>query len=69
MWLLKRLLNAIYLCVLSVEKWKYRLDKKAYYGEILMDLSKLFDTINHDLFIAIAFSMASYMASIKTLVH
>lgn len=34
-----------------------------------MDLSKLFDTINHDLFIAIAFSMAWYMASVKTLVH
>ena len=32
-----------------VEKWKYKLDKKVYSGEILVELSGAFDTINHEL--------------------
>ena len=35
-----------------VEKWKASLDKKGYAGAVLMDLSKTFDTINHELLLA-----------------
>ena len=35
-----------------IEKWKKNLDDKSYGGVVLMDLSKAFDTLNHDLLIA-----------------
>ena len=35
-----------------IEKWKESLDNKCIAGAILMDLSKAFDTINHELLIA-----------------
>ena len=35
-----------------LEKWRNILDNKGYSGEILMDLSKAFDTINHELHLA-----------------
>ena len=34
-----------------IEKWKNILDKKWYGGAVLMDLSRAFDTLNHDLLI------------------
>ena len=35
-----------------LEKWKITLDKRGYAGAINMDLSKAFDTINHELLLA-----------------
>ena len=35
-----------------LEKWKSILDKKGFAEAVLMDLSKAFDTINHELLIA-----------------
>ena len=35
-----------------IEKWKSILDKKGFSEAVLMDLSKAFDTINHELLIA-----------------
>ena len=35
-----------------IEKWKKVLDKKGFGGAVLMDLSKVFNIINHDLLIA-----------------
>ena len=34
------------------EKWKKDLDGQGYGGAVLMELSKAFDTLNHDLLIA-----------------
>ena len=54
--LLKKVINffrngAPYLLAL-IEKWEKNLDDKIYGGAVLMDLSKAFDTLNHDLLIA-----------------
>ena len=35
-----------------IEKWKSSLDKNEYAGAVLMDLSKAFDCLNHDLLLA-----------------
>ena len=35
-----------------LEKWKLSIDNKGFAGGILMDLSKTFDTINHQLLLA-----------------
>ena len=32
-----------------IDKWKKDLDDKGYRGAVLMDLSKTFDTLNHNL--------------------
>ena len=48
-----------------IEKWKQILDDKGYGAAVLMDLSKAFDTINHELLIAklyaYAFTKESFM--------
>ena len=44
--------NTQYALLSLIEKWKKELDNKGYSGAILMDLSKVFDTINHELLIA-----------------
>ena len=41
-----------YALVYMVEKWKKALDRGGVAGGVLMDLSKAFDTINHELLIA-----------------
>ena len=35
-----------------LEKWRISIDKKGYGGAILMDLSKTFDSLNHELLVA-----------------
>ena len=44
--------NAQYALTVMLEKWKQCLDGKGNAGAILMDLSKAFDTIHHELLIA-----------------
>ena len=44
--------NAQYALIAMIEKWKKCLDRNGFAGAILMDLSKAFDTINHELLIA-----------------
>ena len=44
--------NAQYALVAMIEKWKESSEEKGFSGAILTDLSKAFDTINHELLIA-----------------
>ena len=44
--------NSQYALLAMIEHWKMSLDNNGLAGAILMDLSKAFDTINHDLLIA-----------------
>ena len=43
---------AQYAIMTLLEKWRISLDKNGYGGAILMDLSKAFDTLNHELLVA-----------------
>ena len=47
-----------------LEKWKNILDNNEYAGAVLMDLSKAFNTINHELLIA---KLHAYVFSKETL--
>ena len=44
--------NAHQALIIMLEKWRTSLDDKGFSGAILMDLSKAFDTLNHELLIA-----------------
>ena len=44
--------NTQYCLTYMLEKWKNTLEKGKHVGAVFMDLSKAFDTLNHDLLIA-----------------
>ena len=44
--------NSKYAVLRMIEQWKISFDNSGYAGGVLMDLSKAFDTINHQLLIA-----------------
>ena len=48
----RKIFNTQHALLTLVEKWRKSLDNKGFGGAILMDLSKAFDTLNHDLLIA-----------------
>ena len=50
-----------------IENWKRVLDKKGFGGAVLMDLSKAFDTIKHDLLIAKLYAYGFSKESLKFL--
>ena len=51
----------------ALENWKRVLDKKGFGGAVLMDLSKAFDTIKHDLLIAKLYAYGFSKESLKLL--
>ena len=57
--------NAQYALLSLIEKWKKTLDNKGYTGAILMDLSKAFDTINHELLITKLYAYGFSKDSLK----
>ena len=62
---LQQLFNQALTTLISlIERWRKSLDNKGYGGAVLMDLSKAFDTLNHDLLIA---KLHAYGFDIKTL--
>ena len=44
--------RAQYPLISLIERWRLCIDKQGFAGALLMDLSKVFDTINHELLIA-----------------
>ena len=56
--------NSQHALISLIERWRKSLDNKGYGGAVLMDLSKAFDTLNHDLLIA---KLHAYGFDIKTL--
>ena len=47
-----------------IERWKKILDEKGFGGAVLMDLSKAFDTLNHELLI-VKLSVCGFNESLK----
>ena len=60
--------NTQYALLSLIEKWKKTLDDNGYTGAILMDLSKAFDTINHELLIAKLYAYGFSKGALK-LIH
>ena len=56
--------NAQHTLISLIERWRKSLDNKGYGGAVLMDLSKAFDTLSHDLLIA---KLHAYGFNIKSL--
>ena len=63
----RRGFSAQYALVSLIEKWKESLDKKGFAGAVLMDLSKAFDTINHELLTAKLHAYGIHKDSLKIL--
>ena len=63
----RRGFSAQYALVSLIENWKESLDKKGFAGAVLMDLSKAFDTINHELLIAKLHAYGIHKDSLKIL--
>ena len=43
-----------------LEKWKPSIDNQGFAGRVLTDLSKVFDTINHQLLLATLHALTSF---------
>ena len=56
--------NSKHALISLIERWRKSLDNKGYGGTVLMDLSKAFDTLNHDLLIS---KLDAYAFDIKDL--
>ena len=60
----KKGFNSQHALISLIERWRKSLDNKGYGGAVLMNLSKAFDTLNHDLLIA---KLHAYSFDIETL--
>ena len=57
--------SAQHALIALIEHWRTALDSKGYAGAVLMDLSKAFDCINHDLLIAKLHAYGFSLESLK----
>ena len=55
--------------ILMLKKWRKALDKKGYAAAILMDISKAFDCMNHELLIAKLNAYGFDRGALKTIEH
>ena len=61
--------NTQHALICLIEKWKKILDEKGFCGAVLMDLSKAFDTINHELLIAKLHAYGFEKSALKLLLN